>query len=145
MASTDSRLAESMKEQVLTTMTSASSARAVSSAPPRESRPIMTSLSTRFLGQPRLTNPTLGLGAAGRVSAAFCASTVRSFTGMESIYSSIPYSAQLRRLGSVEFSCEYRVASTEYREISLSSTERCHPARSELAQVRVSESSQKPG
>src|SRR5579872_681395 len=87
MASTDSRLAESMKEQVLTTMTSASSARTVSSAPPWESRPIMTSLSTRFFGQPKLTKPTFGLG---RASTAFGAATVRSFTGMESIYSNIP-------------------------------------------------------
>ena len=53
-----------MNEQVLTTMMSASSARAVISAPAWESRPIMTSLSTRFLGQPRLTKPTFGLAGA---------------------------------------------------------------------------------
>ena len=52
MVLTDSCCALSMNEQVLTTMTSASSARRVSSAPARASRPIMTSLSTRFLGQP---------------------------------------------------------------------------------------------
>src|ERR1700733_3172452 len=60
MVLTDSCLAESMKLQVLITMISASSARGVSSAPLWWSRPIMTSESTRFLGQPRETNPTLG-------------------------------------------------------------------------------------
>src|SRR5579871_738399 len=59
MVFTDSCWALSMNEQVLTTITSASSALGVSSAPARDSSPIMTSLSTRFLGQPRLTNPTL--------------------------------------------------------------------------------------
>src|SRR5574340_658041 len=63
MAFTDSCCAGSMKEQVLTTMTSASSARGVISAPAWASRPIMTSLSTRFLGHPRLTKPTLVRGA----------------------------------------------------------------------------------
>ena len=53
-----------IKEHVLTTMTSASSALGVSSAPACASMPIITSLSTRFLGQPRLTNPTL-VGAVG--------------------------------------------------------------------------------
>ena len=60
MVSTDSCLAESMKLQVLTTRISASSARAVSSAPARSSRPIITSESTRFLGQPSETNPIFG-------------------------------------------------------------------------------------
>ncbi len=59
MASTDSCFAESMNEQVLTTSTSAFSGDEVISAPALWSRPIMTSLSTRFLGQPRLTKPTL--------------------------------------------------------------------------------------
>src|SRR5512135_2084015 len=86
MVSTDSCWALPMKEQVLTTITSASSALGVSSAPARRSTPIMTSLSTRFLGQPRLTKPTLvgwreldcsGAGAA-----------IGSFKGMESTYSS---------------------------------------------------------
>lgn len=53
-----------MNEQVLTTMTSASAELGVSRAPDWASMPIMTSLSTRFLGQPRLTKPTL-TGAAG--------------------------------------------------------------------------------
>src|ERR1700745_1315911 len=57
MVSTDSCLAESMNEQVFTTTMSASSARVVISAPAWFRSPIMTSLSTRFLGQPRLTNP----------------------------------------------------------------------------------------
>ena len=57
---TDSCWALAMKEQVLTTMTSASSARVVNSAPACCSRPIMTSVSTRFFGQPRLTNPIFG-------------------------------------------------------------------------------------
>ena len=57
----DSRLAGSMKLQVLTTNTSASSARGTISQPPPASMPSITSLSTRFLGQPRLTIPTLGI------------------------------------------------------------------------------------
>src|ERR1700690_3491680 len=82
IVSTDSCCALPMKEQVLTTITSASSAAGVSSTPACASIPIMTSLSTRFLGQPRLTKPTLvgrapagpvlplckGRDAAGRVS-----------------------------------------------------------------------------
>src|SRR5258708_1846399 len=59
MVSTDSCLAVSIKEQVFTTITSASSACVVISAPPLWRMPIMTSLSTRFLGHPRLTKPTL--------------------------------------------------------------------------------------
>src|SRR5437016_14402746 len=61
MASTDSFCAASIKLQVLTTNTSASSARGVSSYPSRERMPIITSLSTRFFGHPRLTNPTFVL------------------------------------------------------------------------------------
>ena len=57
----DSRLAGSMKLQVLTTKTSASSAWGTISQPPPASAPSITSLSTRFLGQPRLTIPTLGI------------------------------------------------------------------------------------
>src|ERR1700691_4000900 len=60
MVSTDSCLAVSIKEQVLTTRISASSGRAVSRAPARSSRPIMTSESTRFLGQPNEIKPTVG-------------------------------------------------------------------------------------
>ena len=60
----DSCCALPINEQVFTTMTSASSALGVSSAPAWASMPIITSLSTRFLGQPRLTKPTLA-GAAG--------------------------------------------------------------------------------
>src|SRR5271155_3311559 len=58
MDSTDSFCAGSMKLQVLTTSTSASPARGVSSYPARARMPIITSLSTRFFGHPRLTNPT---------------------------------------------------------------------------------------
>src|SRR5208282_2449279 len=64
MVSMDSCCALPINEQVFTTMTSASSALGVSSAPAWASMPIITSLSTRFLGQPRLTKPTLA-GAVG--------------------------------------------------------------------------------
>src|SRR5271154_5502399 len=60
MVSTDSCLAVSMKEQVLTTRISASSGWEVRRAPARSSRPIMTSESTRFLGQPNEIKPTEG-------------------------------------------------------------------------------------
>ena len=60
MVSTDSCLALSINEQVFTTRTSADSASEVMVAPASARRPIITSLSTRFLGQPRLTNPILG-------------------------------------------------------------------------------------
>src|SRR3954470_2530164 len=59
MVFTDSCLALSMNEQVFTTITSASAADVVSSAPELARMPIITSLSTRFLGQPKLTKPTL--------------------------------------------------------------------------------------
>src|SRR5271169_2387489 len=65
MVLTDSCLAESMKLHVLMTMISASSARGVSSAPLWWSMPIMTSESTRFLGQPSETKPTFGRVLAG--------------------------------------------------------------------------------
>src|SRR5437899_9733583 len=58
IVSTDSCLAGSMKLQVLTTRTSASLGCWVSSWPRATSWPIITSVSTRFLGQPRLTKPT---------------------------------------------------------------------------------------
>src|SRR3954454_5582858 len=105
MAFTDSCLAVSMNEQVFTTMTSASSARGVISAPPWASRPIMTSLSTRFFGQPRDTKPTLvglGLGAA----------TGWSLTGMESSYCTVRLPGSrgpltlIRRLDTVLFAEE---------------------------------------
>src|ERR1035438_9463823 len=60
MVSMDSCLAVSMKLQVLTTRISASSGWAVRRAPARSSRPIITSESTRFLGQPSEINPTEG-------------------------------------------------------------------------------------
>src|SRR5579859_7860402 len=60
IVSTDSCLAVSMKLQVLTTRISASSGREVRRAPARSSRPIMTSESTRFLGQPNEIKPTVG-------------------------------------------------------------------------------------
>src|SRR6266699_1996032 len=58
MASIDSSLAESMNAQVLTTSTSASSAREVIFIPDRRTLPSMISASTRFLAQPRLIMPT---------------------------------------------------------------------------------------
>src|SRR5580698_3758672 len=69
MASIDSSLAESMKAQVLTMRTSASSASAVISMPWARTPPNMTSASTRFLAQPRLIMPTFFL-AAGTVGEA---------------------------------------------------------------------------
>ena len=53
-------LAVSIKLQVFTTRISASSGWAVRRAPARSSRPIITSESTRFLGQPKEINPTEG-------------------------------------------------------------------------------------
>src|SRR5256712_4243986 len=73
IVSIDSRRAGSMKVQVLTTITSASAGSRVRSYPPRRSVPSMTSLSTRFFGQPRLTIPTL-------INAA-------SFSGIETVES----------------------------------------------------------
>src|SRR5215510_4576981 len=58
MASIDSSLAESMKAQVFTTKTSASSACRVISIPRTRTLPSMISASTRFLAQPRLIIPT---------------------------------------------------------------------------------------
>src|ERR1039457_5278642 len=65
MVSTDSFLAGSMKLQVLTTRTSASAGSGVNSWPLASSWPIMTSLSTRVLGQPRLTKPNFRSETAG--------------------------------------------------------------------------------
>src|SRR5206468_2730246 len=78
----------------LTTMTSASSALGTRSAPACESMPIITSLSTRFLGHPRLTNPTLGgaLGASARA-------TDESLDCMQSLDSSIAACLTLRAVG----------------------------------------------
>src|SRR5471030_1725914 len=64
MVLTDSCLAESMKEQVFTTKISASSGLLVRRAPARSSRPIMTSESTRFLGQPNEIKHTVDCVAA---------------------------------------------------------------------------------
>src|ERR1051326_2851424 len=64
MASIDSSLAESIKAQVLTTSTSASSARDVMSIPCCKTLPSMISASTRFLAQPRLIMPTFGFAGA---------------------------------------------------------------------------------
>src|SRR5690242_8657000 len=65
MVSTDSFLAGSIKLQVLTTSTSAWSGCGVSSWPLATSWPIITSLSTRFLGQPRLMKPTFKVVLSG--------------------------------------------------------------------------------
>src|SRR5580704_3067527 len=66
---TDSCCAGAMKLHVFTTRTSASPARGVISKPERARIPIITSLSTRFFGHPRLTNPTFGIqcGPSGGV------------------------------------------------------------------------------
>src|SRR5581483_6957120 len=64
MASTLSRCAVSIKEQVFTMTTSASAAWLVISMPSFRSDPSMISASTRFLAQPREMSPTrTGLGA----------------------------------------------------------------------------------
>src|ERR1019366_6075806 len=69
IVSTDSCLAVSMKEQVLTTRMSASSGRAVRRAPARSSRPIITSESTRVLGEPHEIKTTEGaVGGDGLVT-----------------------------------------------------------------------------
>src|ERR1700688_2604557 len=59
----DSSFAESMKAQVFTTRTSASSGRDVISIPRCKTLPSMISASTRFLAQPRLIMPTFGFQA----------------------------------------------------------------------------------
>src|SRR5690349_4387231 len=88
MVFTDSCLAESINEQVFTTITSASSAREVIWAPPVCNMPIITSLSTRFLGQPRLTKPTFK-GAVPDTDFSCGSVTVGFSTGMLSLYCSI--------------------------------------------------------
>jgi hypothetical protein len=95
---TDSCCALSMNEQVFTTMTSASSARVESSAPARARSPIITSLSTRFFGHPRLTKPTFVAGATRVLFSApeaimfsLESGIVRFFECMESSYFNIFY------------------------------------------------------
>src|SRR5438034_102449 len=58
MASMDSSLAGWMKLHVFTTSTSAASGSTTSACPSRASTPSITSLSTRFLGQPRVSRWT---------------------------------------------------------------------------------------
>src|SRR5690349_6450298 len=89
MVFTDSCLAESMNEHVFTTITSASSARFVISAPALFNMPIITSLSTRFLGQPRLTNPTFFFGECEAESDWRGSLTVDTKVDMQSSYFSI--------------------------------------------------------
>ena len=55
IVSIDSFFASPMKPQVLTTMTSASSGSSTTRQPSRPATPSITSVSTRFLTQPRLT------------------------------------------------------------------------------------------
>src|ERR1700722_17932703 len=100
MVLTDSCLAESMKLQVLMTMISASSALGVSWAPLWWRRPIMTSESTRFFGQPSETNPTLGFVDAGASRTAVSSVVVGGVT--EFYFSSfIGFLLGLARLGMV--------------------------------------------
>ena len=54
--------ARSIKPQVLTTNTSASDGSEVGSYPALARCPSITSVSTRFLGQPKLTNPIFFIG-----------------------------------------------------------------------------------
>src|SRR6266851_1879367 len=84
MVFTDSCWALAMNEQVLTTMTSASSAPETRVAPACTSIPIITSLSTRFFGHPRLTKPTL-VGAGVALSVALSTGGDKVFTGMQSL------------------------------------------------------------
>ena len=85
MVLTDSCWALAMNEQVLTTITSASSAPETSCAPACCSMPIITSLSTRFLGQPRLTKPTR-VGPADTGAAASVASGVTVSSGSDKVF-----------------------------------------------------------
>jgi hypothetical protein len=68
-------------------------------APPVCNMPIITSLSTRFLGQPRLTKPTFkGLG---REAESGCGGAIVRFsTGMLSLYCSIGKASVFAELGS---------------------------------------------
>src|SRR5260370_19740449 len=88
MVLTDSCLAVSMNEQVLTTITSASSAWGVICAPPVCNSPIITSLSTRFLGHPKLTKPTFR-GAFLSADFSCGVAGVGVSRGMQSLYFSI--------------------------------------------------------
>src|SRR6266705_465407 len=78
-----------MSEQVFTTITSASAAWGVISAPASASIPIMTSLSTRFLGQPRLTKPILSRAVLLEISSSRSV-PVFALSSMQFFYSSIP-------------------------------------------------------
>src|SRR5262249_16128418 len=88
MVLTDSCFAASMNEHVFTTITSASSALGVILAPPVSTRPIMLSLSTRFLRHTRLTKAALSVAF---LSADFCrgCATVGGSRGMRSFHSNI--------------------------------------------------------
>ena len=65
MRAIDSRRAEARKAQVLTIMTSASGREGVKLKGGEFNRPAIISESTRFLGQPRLTIPTLTVSCFG--------------------------------------------------------------------------------
>src|SRR5215813_13838292 len=80
-----------MKAQVLTTSTSASSAHDVISIPRCKTLPSMISASTRFLAQPRLIMPTLGLR---KRSVAF---VVFTFSYHSKIHSAVVLSEALQR------------------------------------------------
>src|SRR5215469_12431039 len=113
MVLTDSCCALSMNEQVLTTMISASSACATSSAPAWANMPIITSLSTRFLGHPRLTNPTLGVVGGSRVS------TGEDVEDMQSDYfiRTAGYLRHLRTFKASAYSCCYELQRGNRQEI----------------------------
>src|SRR2546430_16452185 len=98
MVLTDSCWALSIKEQVLTTRMSASSACGVNWAPACASIPIMTSLSTRFLGHPRLIKPTLGPGRHESLPAGGASgiATEEGFDDMRSLDSNILEAATFR-------------------------------------------------
>src|SRR5579864_1408515 len=105
-----------MNEQVLTTIMSASSARGINSAPACVSMPIMTSLSTRFLGQPRLTKPTFGreTGKDPAFSGASSMATVGFCGGMESLYSNI-HDCLLKHSPSLHAECRAALGAGKYQ------------------------------
>src|ERR1700735_2222390 len=90
MVFTDSCLAESMNEQVLTTRISASSGLLVRRAPARSSRPIITSESTRFLGQPNEIKPTVGAVGSAILVTTLLYRGLRNGAGWESWFPRSP-------------------------------------------------------
>src|SRR5262245_369708 len=87
-----------MNPQVLPTITSACRASATSSWPARRRWPSITSLSTRFLGQPRLTRPT----RSGEDSGPAAARRASSRTGTQPSATRSLIAASVRLVGGVD-------------------------------------------